>query len=57
MILMLTSSNIYNLQALILMLRALAVGLPYAKCKVHLAYRPKKCLATRRLNLGNAKFF
>ena len=24
-------------------LRASAVGLPYAKCKVHLAYRPKKC--------------
>ena len=24
-------------------LRASAMGLPYAKCKVHLAYRPKKC--------------
>ena len=38
-------------------LRALAMDLPYAKCKVHLAFRPKKCLATERPNLGKAKFF
>ena len=39
------------------LLRASTVGLPYAKCKVYLAYKPKKCLAIGRLNLGKAKFF
>ena len=32
------------------------MGLPYAKCKEHLAFRPKTCLATGRPKLGKAKF-
>ena len=39
------------------MLRASAVGLSNAKCKIHLAFRSKNILATGRLKLRNAKFF
>ena len=52
-----SSSFVQSCSTSVSLLRALAVGLPYAKCKVHLAFKPKKFSATKRPNLGKAKFF
>ena len=52
-----SSSFVQSCSNSVSLLRALAVGLPYAKCKVHLAFKPKIFSATKRPNLGKAKFF
>ena len=40
-----------------ILIRAFAIGGPNAKCKVHLAFRPKMCSAAGRLKVGKCKFF